>query len=174
MEPIKILIIEDDEDYAFLEKDILTDELDCTINIVCSKKSLKAEDILKSDIVLLDFNLPDITGDKILEIIREKIKARGIKFIAIADDKEIGRVFLYLMRNDLHKRPFGFIEDLHILENYRGRGVGSRLIKAVIEAARKNNCYKIIMTSRYFNDKAHKLYKKLGFQDWGKEFRMLL
>lgn len=86
MEPIKILIIEDDEDYAFLEKDILTDELDCTINIVCSKESLKAEDILKSDIVLLDFNLPDITGDKILEIIREKI---DIPVIIITGDEQL-------------------------------------------------------------------------------------
>jgi FixJ family two-component response regulator len=86
MEPIRILIIEDDEDYAFLEKDILTDELDCTINIVCSKESLKSEDILKSDIVLLDFNLPDITGDEILEIIREKI---DIPVIIITGDEQL-------------------------------------------------------------------------------------
>ena len=86
MEPIKILIIEDDEDYAFLEKDILSDELDCTINIVCSKESLKAKDILESDIVLLDFNLPDITGDEILEIIREKI---DIPVIIITGDEQL-------------------------------------------------------------------------------------
>jgi len=70
MDKIHILIIEDDVDHAFLEEDMLTDELNCHVKVVRSKAELEREHIVKSDIVLLDFNLPDATGSEILTEIR--------------------------------------------------------------------------------------------------------
>ena len=67
---ITILIIEDDVDHAFLEEDILTDELNCHVKIVRTKAELEQEHIIKSNIILLDFNLPDATGSEILTEIR--------------------------------------------------------------------------------------------------------
>ena len=105
---------------------------------------------------------------------QEKINVQGIKFIATGKEKEIGRAYLYILNNDLHDVPFGFIEDVNVQEKYRGQGVGTELVKKIIIEAKKQKCYKIIMTSRYSRDKVHKLYKKLGFDDWGKEFKMVL
>lgn len=98
--------------------------------------------------------------------------ARSIKIIAKFDGKEVGRAFLFVMKNDIHSRPFGFIEDVYVDENYRGQKIGSELVQRLIAEAKKKKCYKIIMTSRYSRDKVHSLYKKIGFKDWGKEFRM--
>ena len=69
---LRILIIEDDEDHAFLESDILEDELDCEVTVVISKTELEKIDIEQQDIVLLDFNLPDSNGSDILNFLRQK------------------------------------------------------------------------------------------------------
>ena len=103
---------------------------------------------------------------------KQKINAKGIKFSIKKDNKEIARAYFYLMKNDLHKQPFGLMEDVFIDESLRGKGYGTKIVKKIIEEAKKQNCYKLIATSRYPRDKVHNLYKKLGFQDWGKEFRI--
>jgi len=69
---LKILIIEDDEDHAFLESDILEDELDCEVTVAVSKNDMSRINLEDQDIVLLDFNLPDSNGSDILNLIREK------------------------------------------------------------------------------------------------------
>ncbi len=105
---------------------------------------------------------------------KQKINSEGIKFSIEKNNKEVARAFLYLMKNDLHKRPFGLMEDVFIDESLRGKGYGTEIVKELIKEAKKQNCYKLIATSRYARDRVHKLYKKLGFQDWGKEFRINL
>tara|TARA_Y100000034_G_scaffold135381_1_gene207094 strand:+ start:3036 stop:4670 length:1635 start_codon:yes stop_codon:yes gene_type:complete len=98
--------------------------------------------------------------------------ANGFKITLNKNGQEIGRVFLYLMNNDLHKRPFGLIEDLYVRESHRGQGNGTKLMNSVLKKAKQEKCYKLLCTSRYGRDKLHKMYENLGFKDWGKEFRM--
>ena len=99
-------------------------------------------------------------------------KSYAVKFTAEENGKILGRAYLYIMFNDLHKEPFGFIEDVFVEEGNRGKGIGTKLVQAAIAEARKQNCYKIICTSRYENEQVHALYSKLGFKDCGKEFRI--
>jgi GNAT superfamily N-acetyltransferase len=107
-----------------------------------------------------------------MEIKNISKSAVGTKFYIEENGKEIGRAYLYIIFNDLHKDPFGFLEDVFVNENHRGKGIGSKLVEKVIEEAKKENCYKLICTSRYKNTKVHKLYESFGFKDHGKEFRM--
>jgi FixJ family two-component response regulator len=86
MDNLRILIIEDDEDHAFLESDILNDELDCTVTVAVSKADMQRIDLKEQDIVLLDFNLPDSTGSEILNIIRAQT---DIPVIIITAQKEM-------------------------------------------------------------------------------------
>ena len=106
-----------------------------------------------------------------MNIKKENIKSEGIKFQVLINDKEIGRAFLYLLKNDQHKRPFGFVEDVYIDPEFQGQGIGSKLMEEIIKEA-KIQCYKLILTSRHSKPQVHALYKKLGFKDWGCEFRM--
>ncbi|MEJ2053050.1 MAG: response regulator [Calditrichaceae bacterium] len=85
-ERTRILILEDDEDHAFLEEDILSDELHCEIRVVESKAKLTEDDIYFADVVLLDFTLPDASGDEILSYIREKT---DVPVIIITGDEHV-------------------------------------------------------------------------------------
>ncbi len=99
------------------------------------------------------------------------IKSNGIRFSAQINGKEVGRAYLYVLFNDLHSKPFGLLEDVFVEEEFRGKGIGTSLTKAVIEEA-KPLCYKLIATSRYSRPAVHQLYQGLGFMHWGKEFRI--
>jgi len=107
-----------------------------------------------------------------MKIKKKTIKGKGIKFFIEVDGKEIGRAFLYILHNDLHKKPFGFLEDVYINEKLRGQGIGTQLLDKVINEAKVNECYKIVATSRHSRSKVHKLYKRIGFKNQGIEFRL--
>jgi GNAT superfamily N-acetyltransferase len=78
------------------------------------------------------------------------------------------------MHNDLHAAPFGLLEDVFVDESARGGGVGTALVRDVIAAAKEAGCYKLIATSRASRPKVHALYERLGFENYGVEFRMNL
>ena len=107
-----------------------------------------------------------------MEINREKIKTEGIKFTVEKDGNVVAYAYLYLMYNDSRQKSYGYLADLFVDEKYRGQGIGSQLLKAVVEEAKALNCYKLVGTSRYSNTEVHKWYEKTGFEDYGKEFRM--
>ncbi|MFH1254875.1 MAG: GNAT family N-acetyltransferase [bacterium] len=107
-----------------------------------------------------------------MNIKQKKISSGGIKLFMEDNGREIGHAYLYILKNDLHEKPFGFMEDVFVEEEYRSQGLGTKIIEALIKAAKENGCYKLIGTSRNERPKVHALYSRLGFQDWGKEFRM--
>jgi GNAT superfamily N-acetyltransferase len=84
----------------------------------------------------------------------------------------IGHAYLYLIRNDLHSAPYGLLEDVFIEEPYRGKGYGSKLVEAAIAEAKKRGCYKLIGTSRHERKEVHVFYERLGFKNYGLEFRL--
>lgn len=101
------------------------------------------------------------------------LNAEGKKlFLSGDEENEVGRTYVYFLFNDLHEEPFALIEDVFVEEGYRGQGWGSRLVKEAISEAKKRGCHKIIMTSRNSNSTVHEWYKKMGFLEHGKEFRM--
>lgn len=97
-----------------------------------------------------------------------------IHFSVKKNGQEIARAFLYLIYNGLHSDPYGLLEDLFVDESFRGQGIGTGLVVDVIAAAKDNNCYKLLATSRSNRPKVHTMYRKLGFEEYGKEFRMNL
>jgi len=108
------------------------------------------------------------------EINRKTAEASGVKFFVVKGGKEVARAFLYVMKNDLKKEPFGLLEDLFVAEQLRGQGVGTELLNNVIAEAKKLGCYKLVATSRYERESVHKMYEKAGFENFGIEFKMYL
>jgi len=107
-----------------------------------------------------------------MDIKKKIVNSKGIKFYVEKDNEEVARAYLYLMNNDLHDKPFSFMEDVFVDESLRGQGIGSKLVTKLIEEAKNQGCYKLICTSRNSKPRVHSLYEKIGFKDWGKEFRI--
>jgi len=105
-------------------------------------------------------------------VTKKRVDSYGIKISIEEGQEEIGRAYLYVLENSLHERPFGLMEDVFVSENHRGKGFGKELIQKVVEVAKEENCYKLLATSRYERPKVHDLYKNLGFQERGLEFRI--
>lgn len=95
----------------------------------------------------------------------------GIKISFEDGGKEVGRAFLYILTNQLHKRSFGFLEDVFVNEKYRGQGLGSKLITTALAEAKRQGCYKVIATSRNTKPGLKKYYAKFGLKVWGVEYR---
>lgn len=107
-----------------------------------------------------------------MKVDRQDRAAKGIRFSISDNGRELARAYLYVMTNDLHKAPFGLLEDVFVDESQRGGGLGTTLVKEVIAAAHEVGCYKLIATSRTSRPKVHELYERLGFENHGVEFRM--
>ena len=107
-----------------------------------------------------------------MEIEKQQVSANGIKLIAKDGDQVIGRAFLYILKNDLHPEPFGFMEDVFVEQQHRQKGIGKQLVQEIIAEAKKAGCYKLIGTSRHERPTVHDFYTPFGFKDYGKEFRM--
>lgn len=104
---------------------------------------------------------------------RRTIKSlRAIKFEIRHGKKIVGRAYLYIIKNDLHKKSYGLLEDLFVDETMRGQGFGKVLLCAVIAEAKKRKLYKLVGTSRMERAEVHDFYEKQGFKKYGWEFRM--
>ncbi len=109
-----------------------------------------------------------------MEIQTQQPSANAKRLSLQQEQKEIARIWVYFIKNDLHKQPYALIEDLFVEEEFRNQGLGARMLQAAIEEAKKAGCYKLIGTSRHEREKVHQFYLKNGFKDYGKEFRIEL
>ncbi|MFB6181388.1 MAG: GNAT family N-acetyltransferase [Candidatus Magasanikbacteria bacterium] len=99
-------------------------------------------------------------------------RAYSIKVTAQKEGQQVGRAYLYMIYNDLHDEPYGLLEDVKVQQDYRGQGIGTQLVEEIIEEAKNQGCYKLIATSRDSRPEIHDWYEKLGFDNYGREFRM--
>ncbi len=96
----------------------------------------------------------------------------AIKITAQEDGKVVGRCLLYILKNELHKEPFGLLEDVFVEESHRNHGLGSQLVQRAVDEAKAQGCYKLIATSRNSKPELQKFYAKFGLEVWGVEYRV--
>ena len=106
-----------------------------------------------------------------METKRAEFTSRAFKFSKLEEGVEIGRAYLFIIRNDLHEKPYyGLLEDVFVAEEYRGRGIATDLVKEVIGEFRRQECYKLILMC---NPELRSFYEHLGFKQTNElEFRM--
>lgn len=80
--------------------------------------------------------------------------------IVISEEKIIvGVATLHIIKK--LTRILGLIEDVAVNKNYRGLGIGKKLVKELIKIGNEKNCDKIVLSS---SEKNSKFYEKIGFQ----------
>ncbi len=105
---------------------------------------------------------------------KENVKCYGVRFIVAKDGREAGRAFLRFNKNNRDKSYLGLLEDVFISEEVYDQGVGGELVTMIIREARVFGCCRLIVEGKNggVRDGAHVWYTRLGFQDYGTEFRL--
>jgi ribosomal protein S18 acetylase RimI-like enzyme len=62
-------------------------------------------------------------------------------------------------------KPMINIHDVFVLEEYRGKGYGRKLMNAIINEAEKRKCSRVTLEVRKDNRKAQNMYQSLGFEE---------
>ena len=109
-----------------------------------------------------------------MEIKKKELPAKVIRISLSENKQEVGWVRVYLIKHESHNCYYALIENLFVNEEHRRKGYGKQLMLAAIEEAKKQKCTWIIANSRYSREQIHQFYQKLGFEDYGKEFKMVL
>lgn len=77
-------------------------------------------------------------------------------------DGEIVGMALYYYRYSTWKGKRLYLEDLIVSETMRGRGLGEKLLNAIIEKARQTACTGLMWQVLDWNEPAINFYKKFG------------
>ena len=100
---------------------------------------------------------------KALENIRHLLKNRDASLLVVRDGSEIAGMATLFVLQKIPKRVAS-VEDVIVSGSYRGRGIGEKLMKAIIQEAKRRGVSSIYLTSRPSRVAANKLYSKLGFK----------
>lgn len=92
-------------------------------------------------------------------------------YVAKFQNKIIGTFELLIMDNLAHKgKPSGVVEDVVVDSAYRSMGIGKKMMKFAMDICRKNDCYKLTLSSNIHRDRAHDFYERIGFKKHGYSF----
>lgn len=84
-------------------------------------------------------------------------------FLAYDDNREAGLANCIYGFSTFEAKKVLNIHDLAVNPDFRGKGIGKALLKAVEEKARETDCCKITLEVREDN-RARKLYERSGFE----------
>ncbi|MDR3245900.1 MAG: GNAT family N-acetyltransferase [Prevotellaceae bacterium] len=97
----------------------------------------------------------------------EGLKNHPKSIVLLARDGDIFTGLLTAFENfsTFSAKPMINIHDVIVLKEYRGKGIGRRLMNAIVTEAEKRKCSRITLEVRKDNAKAQNLYKSLGFEE---------
>jgi GNAT superfamily N-acetyltransferase len=87
----------------------------------------------------------------------------GRVFVARQDARVVAMANLLYTVSTAEGGRAALFEDLVVLPQFRGKGVGSALLRHVIEAARGEGVTRLTLLTDRGNKRAQALYRKLGF-----------
>ena len=77
----------------------------------------------------------------------------------------ISTLYVQTYKRLLHQTEFGIIVD----EDYRGKNIGSYLLSSIMKLAKHYFHIELLHLQVYQDNKAMKLYKKFGFEEFGRQ-----
>ncbi len=128
-------------------------------------RELQEDDLFNGFLESLDTlkKASDLGKEKANEILK-KIKSNPshVIFVAILDSKVVGSTTMIIEPKFIHNGgKVAHIEDVVVTKEYQGKGIGEKLIRSLLDYAKKNDCYKTILDS---SDDVKPFYEKIGFK----------
>ena len=114
--------------------------------------------------------LPDVYRqalDAILADVRQQL-------LVVEDDGVmVGTAVLVIVPNLTHQgRAYALVENVVVDETRRDAGYGELLLRHAMAEARRAGCYKLSLTSNKQRARAHRFYRRLGFDATSEGFRV--
>lgn len=92
-------------------------------------------------------------------------------YIVEADSQPIGTFALLIMDNLGHLgTPSAVVEDVAVIAEYQGKGIGKKMMEFAMQIAKEKGCYKLTLSSNLRREAAHAFYESLGFTKHGYSF----
>lgn len=114
----------------------------------------------------------DFTAEDARKIWKDEIEGnKRIKYFGVVENEKVISTCYCLIIPNLTRlgSSIAFVENVVTDKEYRGKGLGHKVMEKAIDFARKNNCYKVILQSASFRKEAHQFYKNLGFDGESKK-----
>lgn len=105
---------------------------------------------------------PDLAGRERLSVELAAPNPRFEAYLAELGREVIGCAVVFETYGTFIAKPKLYIEDLFVLPEYRGRGAGKTLFKAMVELARIRGCRRLEWTALDWNTPAHDFYRNMG------------
>lgn len=99
--------------------------------------------------------------DRIRGFVRESVAAGAAQFVAVEDSRVVGWCDIFPAWADAI-RHCGHV-GMGLLPAHRGRGLGRQLLSACLDKARSNGITRVELEVRADNERAIKLYERMGF-----------
>ena len=91
-------------------------------------------------------------------------------FGAVENGKVISTCYVLIIPNLTRLgSSIAFVENVVTDKDYRGQGLGRKVMEKAIDFAREKNCYKVILQSGSWRKEAHQFYENLGFDGESKK-----
>ena len=128
-------------------------------------RELEEKDLFNGFLESLDSlrKASDLSPKKAKEVFKKIKSDKNYKiYVAILDSKVVGTTTLFIEQKFIHDGgKVGHIEDVAVRKEYKGKGVGQKVVKALLEYAKKEGCYKTILDC---TDDLISFYEKMGFK----------
>lgn len=110
--------------------------------------------------------------EKAKEIFRKFSQYPDYKiYIVEIDNQPVGTFALLIMDNLGHiGTPSAIVEDVAVIAEYQGKGIGKKMMEFAMLIAKEKGCYKLTLSSNLRREAAHAFYESLGFTKHGYSF----
>ena len=86
-------------------------------------------------------------------------------WFAVIDSKAVGMATCFVNFSTFKVKPYLYIHDIVVLNEFRGKGIGRALLQELIKSSTERDFCKVTLEVRDDNHLAQHLYKSLGFKD---------
>jgi GNAT superfamily N-acetyltransferase len=85
-------------------------------------------------------------------------------FCAVSEEKVVALGSVSFKDNLGQEGAIAYVEEVVVHEDWRGQGIGSRLLEHLTELAREKGCRRIELDSAFHRVEAHKFYERHGLE----------
>lgn len=102
--------------------------------------------------------------EKTKQMVEDLLRKDGYYLISTKDNQLTGWILVGGSKDKLSDKPIGFIYELFVLKEHRGKSISKHLLKAAIDHLKQDG-YSEIRLSVYNGNFAMKLYESFGFKN---------